>query len=182
MRLTRAVIILTRKAADCNDGCIGKRTRLLNQFAAQNRLPRFAGRRARVILRADVFCIKAFQRLKDLDFSFILLDAKPLCQRPDIRDRRIAASSAALNIIRLCFSEHRHAASALQRKCIVFVFEQNHALCRRSARQINVLLTAGYAASILAQGCSGHKPNPLPFLFHRKNSSVHSVVFFQQRR
>ena len=113
VRLARSVVILTGEAADGEDGGIRKRARLLHEFVAQNGFARFARRRARGKLRADVFGIKPLQRLKNLDLAFPLLDAKPLSQRTDVSDRRIAASAAALDIIRLRFSKHRHARAVL---------------------------------------------------------------------
>ena len=166
VRLTRSVVILTGEAADGEDGGIRKRARLLHEFVAQNGFARFARRRTRGKLRADVFGIKPLQRLKNLDLAFPLLDAKPLSQRTDVSDRRIAASAAALDIILLRFSKHRHARAMLQRERFVFVFEQHHALRRRSAGKRDVCFAAGDARAVRAQRRSGHESDSLPFRFH----------------
>ena len=133
VRLSRAVIILAGKAADRDNGGIGERARLLNQRVIQNRLSGLSRRCARGVLRLDVLGIKAFQRLKNLDFALVLLHAEPLRQRADVSHRRVSASAAALDIVRLRLAENRHAAAALQRQRFVFVFEQHHALGRRPA-------------------------------------------------
>ena len=133
MRLSRAVIILAGKAADRDDGGIGERARLPNQRVIQNRFSSLSRRCACGVLRLDVLGIKAFQRLKNFDFALVLLHAKPLRQRADVGHRRVSASTAALDIVRLCLAENRHAAAALQRQRFVFVFEQHHAFgCRPS--------------------------------------------------
>ena len=131
--LSRAVIILAGKAADRDDGGIGERARLPNQRVIQNRFSGLSRRCARGVLRLDVLGIKAFQRLKNLDFALVLLHAEPLRQRADVGHRRVSASAAALDIVRLRLAENRHAAAALQRQRFVFVFEQHHAFGRRPA-------------------------------------------------
>ena len=86
----------------------------------------------------------------------------PVKHIPDVGHGHVAASAAALDIIRGRLTEERHPAAMPQRQHAL-VFEQHHTFPRSPAGKGNIFLACGYPLSVFSKGNTGQitRANPL---------------------
>ena len=82
------------------------------------------------------------------ELSLLLLDLQALEQGTGISSGHFTAAAAAPNVLFSGLAQQYHLLSGMQRKHLVFVFQQDDALACRLTGQLNVFRTAGYHCAV----------------------------------
>ena len=103
------------------------------------------------ILTLHIGLIEFIQRFIEADLALLLFDPHSLDQIADIGDCHISASAAAFDIIRAGFTEQSHPRPSPDGEDIFFIFQKNHALCRSTSGQRNMVCASCHSSSVFSQ-------------------------------
>ena len=169
--LHRAVPALAGETADRDHRSVRERRRALNEVVRERRLHRHAGDAAHRVLLLYILLIEISELIENADISLDLFHFHAVKERADVRDRHVAAASAALHIVDAALAEEGELRALPDRESLVLIFQKDHALACCLSGELDVLPAPRHALPIPAKREARLKIHALPFS-HKSYSSM----------